>query len=382
MMRPVKLAGDQLIWGEGSLSHLETLKGKKAVVVTGGSSMEKSGVLDQVRAHLAKAEIESAVFAGVEPDPHLSTCKRGAEFMLREQPDWIIALGGGSAMDAAKTMWILYEHPEVTTLADILAPNKVPKLRGKARMVAIPSTSGSASEVSRSICITDDETGHKVGVGDFEMMPDVAILDPVVTATMPPSVTAETGMDALTHAVEALASNRAHFLSDLLDMAAVKDICEYLPLAYRDGANLTYREKMHNASMIAGLGFTNVSLGIVHSMAQTLGGYFKISHGVADAVLLPYVIEFNAQNETAKAVYVRIAVELGVPDFAQKVRELNRELNIPNDVKSVIGDEESFLALVPELAQVALADGCTKTNPIIPTLEQLETLFRTSYYGG
>lgn len=382
MMRPVKLAGDQLIWGEGSLSHLETLKGKKAVVVTGGSSMEKSGVLNKVRAHLTKAGIESAVFAGVEPDPHLSTCKRGAEFMLREQPDWIIALGGGSAMDAAKTMWILYEHPEVTKLSDILAPNKVPKLRGKARMVAIPSTSGSASEVSRSICITDDETGHKVGVGDFEMMPDVAILDPVVTATMPPSVTAETGMDALTHAVEALASNRAHFLSDLLDMAAAKDICEYLPLAYRDGANLTYREKMHNASMIAGLGFTNVSLGIVHSMAQTLGGYFKISHGVADAVLLPYVIEFNAQNETAKAVYVRIAVELGVADFAQKVRELNRELNIPNDVKSVIGDEESFLALVPELAQVALADGCTKTNPIIPTLEQLETLFRTSYYGG
>lgn len=382
MMRPVKLAGDQLIWGEGSLSHLETLKGKKAVVVTGGSSMEKSGVLNKVRAHLTKAGIESAVFAGVEPDPHLSTCKRGAEFMLREQPDWIIALGGGSAMDAAKTMWILYEHPEVTKLSDILAPNKVPKLRGKARMVAIPSTSGSASEVSRSICITDDETGHKVGVGDFEMMPDVAILDPVVTATMPPSVTAETGMDALTHAVEALASNRAHFLSDLLDMAAVKDICEYLPLAYRDGANLTYREKMHNASMIAGLGFTNVSLGIVHSMAQTLGGYFKISHGVADAVLLPYVIEFNAQNETAKAVYVRIAVELGVADFAQKVRELNRELNIPNDVKSVIGDEERFLALVPELAQVALADGCTKTNPIIPTLEQLETLFRTSYYGG
>lgn len=382
MMRPVKLAGDQLIWGEGSLSHLETLKGKKAVVVTGGSSMEKSGVLDQVRAHLAKAGIESAVFAGVEPDPHLSTCKRGAEFMLREQPDWIIALGGGSAMDAAKTMWILYEHPEVTTLADILAPNKVPKLRGKARMVAIPSTSGSASEVSRSICITDDETGHKVGVGDFEMMPDVAILDPVVTATMPPSVTAETGMDALTHAVEALASNRAHFLSDLLDMAAAKDICTYLPLAYRDGANLAYREKMHNASMVAGLGFTNVSLGIVHSMAQTLGGYFKISHGVADAILLPYVIQFNAQNEIAKAVYARIAAELGVPDFAQKVRELNQELNIPTNVKSVIGEEERFLALIPELARVALADGCTKTNPIIPTLPQLETLFRTSYYGG
>lgn len=381
MMRPVKLAGDQLIWGRDSLTHLKTLKGKKAVIVTGGSSMERAGFVDKVKAYLAEAGMESAVFTGVEPDPHFSTCVRGAAFFEKEQPDWIVALGGGSVMDAAKTMWVLYEHPEVKEFKEISPPNKIPQLRGKARYVAIPSTSGSASEVSRSICITDDETGHKMGVGDFEMMPDVAILDPEITSTMPKKVTAETGMDALTHALEALVSNRVHFLATTLATEAARLIFHYLPLAYEHGDNLDYREQMHNASMLAGIAFTNVSLGIVHSMAQTLGGYYSISHGVADAILLPYIIDFNRGDTTAEEIYAKTAQTLGVTDLAETVRELNRKLGIPTCLKEVLPDEADFLGKIPEMAPVAIHDGCTKTNPIIPTTGQMEELFRLCYYG-
>ncbi len=382
MMRPVKLAGDQLIWGEGSLSHLETLRGKKACIVLGGHSMQKAGFADRAAEHLKKAGMEVVFFEGVEPDPHLSTVKRGAQFMLKEQPDWIVAMGGGSTMDAAKTMWVFYEHPELEKLSDFMAPNRVPPLRKKARFACIPSTSGSASEVSRSIVVTDDETGAKVGIGDMEMMPDVAICDPLIASTMPQNVTAETGMDALTHCIEALTSTRAHFLSDLLASYAAKEIYEYLPKAYDDGANLCWREHMLNASMTAGMAFTNVSLGLVHSFAQTLGGMYKLSHGLGDAIILPYIIEFNYADEHAKAVYDKLAGELGESDLAQAVRKLNERLNIPHTVKEAIDTtDEEYLGRLREIAESALRDGCTKTAPIIPPEGTMEELARLIYLG-
>lgn len=382
MMRPVKLAGEQLIWGKDSLSHLATLKGKKAVIVLGGSSMEKAGLVKLTKDYLAQAGMESVVFNGVEPDPHLSTVKRGAAFMLGEEPDWIIALGGGSCMDAAKAMWVFYEHPEVQRLEEIMRPYCVPPLRKKARFVCIPSTSGSASEVSRSIVITDDETGRKVGIGDMEMMPDVAILDPLVPSTMPPHVTAETGMDALTHCIEALTSNRAHFLSDLMASFGAKEIFTYLPKAFENGADLDAREHMLNASMVAGMAFTNVSLGIVHSLAQTLGGMYVLPHGLGDAIVLPYIIEFNSADAHAKQVYEKLAAELGVRDLAQAVRELNEKLHIPRTVAEALNvPEAEYMARLDEIAQIALEDGCTKTNPIIPTTAQMKLLAEKIYRG-
>ncbi|MEG0229044.1 MAG: iron-containing alcohol dehydrogenase, partial [Oscillospiraceae bacterium] len=212
MMRPMKMAGSQLMFGEGCLAHLETLQGKKALIVASGS-MIKTGIIKIVCDHLDKAQINHEIFTGVEPDPSFSTVMRGADAMKAFQPDVIIAVGGGSVMDAAKAMWVYYEYPNLTKLAEIVPPNKIPKLRNKAYMVCIPSTSGTASEVSRSVVITDDETHIKYGIGDMEMMPDVAICDPIATVSMPPKITAETGMDALTHAVEALVSNRANYLS-------------------------------------------------------------------------------------------------------------------------------------------------------------------------
>lgn len=378
-MRPMKLAGSQLMFGKGSLEHLKTLKGKKAFIVTGGSSMKKSGILQKTIDYLKEAGIDSSVFEGVEPDPLFSTVYRGAEAMKKEQPDIIVGLGGGSAMDAAKAMWVYYEHPELTTLKDIVPPNPIPELRNKAILVCIPSTSGTASEVSRSVVITDDETHVKYGIGNMEMMPDIAICDPEVTVTMPAKITAETGMDALTHAMEALVSKRANYLSNILAGNAAKDIIVNLPKAYANGNVIEYREIMINASMVAGLAFTNVSLGIVHSMAHTLGSYFGISHGLADAIILPYVMEFNLEDETAKTAYSELAKELGANDLIRVVEDLNNSIGIPSHISDLIPDENEYMEKLEVMSEMALNDGCTKTNPVIPTREQMKALFIKIY---
>ena len=380
MMRPVKLAGSELMFGKGCLEYIKTLHYKRVCIVVGGSSMQRSGMLDKVTGYFQESGAQVRVISGVEPDPSIATVRRGAKEMLEFEPDLIVGMGGGSAMDAGKTMWVFYEHPELTKMEDILPPNPFPTLRHKAKYCCIPSTSGSASEVSRSVVITDDE-GMKIGLGNMEMMPDIAICDPEVCASMPPRITAETGMDALTHALEALVSNRAHYLSDVLAQAAAKDIIDVLPVAYADGSNLDAREIMANASMIAGMAFTNVSLGIVHSIAQTLGGFFHISHGVADAILLPYIMKFNSDEPYAKAKYDAFAASIGRRDLIQVVKELNHILGIPGTLKEVLPDEEAFLAKVDEMAVVSKADGCTKTNPIIPSVEQFRALILQAYYG-
>lgn len=381
MMRPMKLAGQYLIFGEGALDYLKTLEGKKATIVMSGGSIERSGYLKIIQDNLKEAGIESEVFKGVEPDPSFETVMKGAEAMKRFEPDWIIGVGGGSAMDAAKTMWVYYEHPELRKIEDIMKPNKVPELRKKAKMICIPSTSGTASEVSRSVVISDPEKHMKYGIGDMEMMPDVALLEPGITASMPPKVTAETGMDALTHAVEAYTSNRANDISDTLAEKSILEICKYLPLAYKDGQNLEYREKLLNFSCTAGLAFTNVSLGIVHSMAHTVGGKYGVSHGLANAILLPYVIEYNMQSEEASRRYTHLAEEMGAESFLEFVIKLNKELNIPSNLKEVINNDESFEKDIEEIAQIAKNDGCTKTNSVIPEVNELVDLFRKAYYG-
>lgn len=306
---------------------------------------------------------------------------RGRNEMLEFEPDLIVGLGGGSAMDAAKAMWIFYEHPELTQMEDILPPNEFPKLRGKARMCCIPSTSGTASEVSRSIVISDNEKGLKHGVGNMEMMPDIAICDPEVTMSMPAKITAETGMDALTHALEALASNRANYLSDILASQAAQDIMETLPTAYENGNDIKARETMVQASMVAGIAFTNVSLGIVHSMAHTIGGIFHVSHGLADAIILPYIIRYNEQNETAKEVYAKFAKRIGAENLHEAVEALNEKLNIPKCFKEIIPDEEKYMEKLDEMAPLAKADGCTKTNPVIPEIDEFKELFIKVYRG-
>jgi len=382
MMRSMKLAGQELLFGQGCLEHVKTLKGNKAIIVTGGSSMKKSGILQRVVDYLSEVNIESKVFSGVEPDPLFSTVINGANKMKEYKPDIIIGLGGGSAMDAAKAMWIYYENEELKILQDILPPNTFPKLRKKAYLVCIPSTSGTASEVSRSIVITEDETHTKFGIGNMEMMPDIAICDPVVTMTMPNKITAETGMDALTHALEAWVSRRANYISDILSEAAIKDIVKYLPKVFEDNKNIEYREKMLNASLTAGLAFTNVSLGIVHSMAHTLGSLFGVAHGLVNAILLPYVMEFNSENEDTKNKYSKLQADLDKSgNLVCTVRKLNNKLKIPFSLSEIIPDSKVFNEKMEVMIDMALADGCTKTNPIIPTRDELEDLYLRAYNG-
>jgi len=380
-MRPMKLAGSQLLFGDGCLAHLKTLPYRRAMIVTGGRSMQNNGILATVQAYLAEAGAVTEVFEGVEPDPSLETVLRGAAAMARFAPDLIVGLGGGSPMDAAKMMWVFYEAPHLTTVQDVLAANPFPTLRKKAHFCCIPSTAGTASEVSRSVVITCE--GIKYGIGNMEMMPDIAICDPRVTVSMPPHITAETGMDAMTHALEALVSNRANYISETLCERAIADIFATLPKAHADGGDIAAREVMLNASMIAGIAFTNVSLGIVHSMAHAVGGLFHVAHGLADAVLLPYVIRFNSTySEAAQKRYAAMALKLGESDMANVIATLNRALGIPATLGDIIADKAAFTAKTPQMAALAQGDGCTKTNPVIPTLPQFVDLFAQAYAGA
>lgn len=381
MMRPMKLAGSELMFGDGCLEYIKTIKAKKVSIVVGGKSMERSGMLAKVKEYFQETGAETMVVKDVEPDPSFETVMRGANEMLEFGPDLIVGLGGGSAMDAAKAMWIFYEHPELKTIESVLPPNPFPTLRNKARMCCIPSTSGTASEVSRSIVISDNVTGLKHGLGNMEMMPDIAICDPEVTVSMTAKITAETGMDALTHALEALVSTRANYVSDILATQSAIDIMETLPIAYENGTDMHAREIMLQASMIAGMAFTNVSLGIVHSMAHTLGGMFHVAHGLADAILLPYVIRYNSADAKAKEVYDAFAKKVGTENLYEAVEALNKKLNIPSCLQEIIPDGTAFVEKLDEMAALAKADGCTKTNPIIPEREGFKELFMKAYKG-
>lgn len=381
MMRPMKLGGEQILFGEGSLAHLETLNFEKAVVVIGSDTFIKNGLLDKVETHLEKASIAMETFVGVEPNPGFETVKKGAAFMQEHQPDLIVALGGGSVMDAAKAMWIYYENPGLDSLKPLMDKKTFPKLRKKAKFLCIPTTAGTGSEVSRSIVITDDKTGIKYGIGNMEMMPDIAICDPVATLTLPKGLTAETGMDTIAHALEALASTRANYLSDIMAEKAFVDAYETLPKVLENPKNIRRRETMLNASMVAGMAFTNVSLGIVHSIAHSLGSLFNLSHGLSNAVLLPYVLRFNSRDEKTAALYDRLAGEVGHPSLPEALTRLNEQAGIPKALKDLVPDEQAFMDKLDRLIELSVNDGCTKTNPITPTYEEFKTLIMHAYHG-
>ena len=390
-----------LYHGKGSLEILKTLKGKKAIVCVGGGSMKKFGFLDKVVAYLEEAGMEVKLFEGIEPDPSVDTVMAGAAVMQEFEPDWIVAMGGGSPIDAAKAMWIKYEYPEIT-FEQMCVVFGIPELRKKARFVAIPSTSGTATEVTAFSVITDYKKGIKYPLADFEITPDIAIVDSELAETMPKKLVAHTGMDALTHAVEAYVSTANCDYTDPLALHAIEMIDENLVDSYNGDNNC--REKMHNAQCLAGMAFSNALLGIVHSMAHKTGAIFEdfgahIIHGAANAMYLPKVIEFNAKNEAAAARYAKIANILGlggetvadkVENLIQYLRGLNDKLNIPQCIKNYGADsyyaeqgfvpEEVFLERLPEIAKNAIADACTGSNPRIPTQEEMEKLLKCCYY--
>ena len=369
-----------IVSGEGSMKYLSEIEGKKAIIVTGGSSMKKFGFIEKAQNYLGEVGIEVMIVDNVEPDPTLETVLKGAKTMLEFQPDWIIALGGGSSLDAAKGMWIFYEYPELD-FKSIIKPHSIPKLRNKARFIAIPSTSGTGSEITGSSVITDKATHAKYPIVSRELMPDVAILDIELPVSMPKNITAHTGMDVMAHALEAYVSIMSNVLTDSLVIEAIRLVYEWLPKAYENGENIEAREAMHHASTIAGMAFTNTSLGIVHSLAHSIGGQFGVTHGLANAILLPYVIEYNRKNTNK---YDLIERKLGIDNLSDSIRKLNEVLGIPSSFNKLSDNkisEEKFNERLIEMSKNALADKCTATNPRETNVEDLAQLYKDAYYG-
>lgn len=396
---------EKIYFEYGSTQYLEKMPNiTKAFIVT-DPYMVKLGYVDRVLYYLRKRQqyVHCEIFSEVEPDPSVDTVMKGCDAMNKFQPDVIIALGGGSAMDAAKGMWLFYEHPETDfnslrlKFMDIRKRVfKFPNLGTKAKMVAIPTTSGTGSEVTSFAVITDKKKNIKYPLADYELTPDVAIIDPEFVMTVPASVTADTGMDVLTHAIEAYVSVLASDFTDGLAIKAIQMVFEYLPKAYKNGRDRVAREKMHNASCIAGMAFTNAFLGINHSLAHKLGGEFHIPHGRANAILLPYVVEYNAQKPTkfvsfpkyetfiADKKYAEIAKALGLPantteegvnSLIKAIKDLMKEINMPSTIAECGVDRKQFMAKVPELADRAFEDQCTNANPRMPLVKELEEIY-------
>ena len=390
-----------LYHGKGAMEALKTFKGKKAMICVGGGSMKKFGFLDKAIAYLKEAGMEVELFEGIEPDPSVETVMRGAEAMRKFEPDWIVAMGGGSPIDAAKAMWIKYEHPECT-FEDMCKVFGIPALRNKAHFCAISSTSGTATEVTAFAVITDYAKGIKYPLADFEITPDVAIVDPDLAETMPRKLVAHTGMDAMTHAIEAYVSTAHCNYTDPLALHAIRMIQSDLVPSYE--GDMAKRDAMHDAQCLAGMAFSNALLGIVHSMAHKTGAAFAeygahIIHGAANAMYLPKVIAFNAKDPEAKKRYGEIAdfMQLGGANDDEKVellikhlRGMNDALNIPQCIKHYGADsypceqgfvpEDVFLAKLHDIAVNAIADACTGSNPRQPSVEEMEKLLKCCYY--
>ena len=390
-----------LYHGKGALEALKSFEGKRAMICTGGGSMKKFGFLDKAVAYLKEAGFEVELFEGIEPDPSVDTVMRGADAMLKFQPDWIIAMGGGSPIDAAKAMWIKYEYPDIT-FEEMCKVFGIPSLRKKAKFCAISSTSGTATEVTAFSIITDYNKGIKYPIADFEITPDVAIVDPDLAETMPKKLVAHTGMDAMTHSVEAYVSTAHTDYTDPLALHSIVMIQRDLVDSYN--GDMEKRDAMHNAQCLAGMAFSNALLGIVHSMAHKTGAVFAdhgahIIHGAANAMYLPKVIAFNAKDPEAAKRYGHIAdyMRLGGNTDEEKVknliaylRKMNDDLNIPHCIKNYGADsypcdqgfvpEKVFLERLHDIAVNAINDACTGSNPRKISVEEMEKLLKCCYY--
>ena len=380
-----------IYFGENALDELKVLKGKKkAFIVTGGSAMQRTGFLAKLEKVLRDAGLEVKTFEGVEPDPSVETVMKGAAAMREFEPDVIASIGGGSPIDAAKAMWVFYEHPELT-FDDIKDPFSIPPLRQKAIFVAVPSTSGTATEVTAFSVITDYSNKVKYPLADFEITPDVAIVDPALVESLPVKQVAYTGMDALTHAIEAYVSTLHCPFTDPLAIKAIEMVFDYLPQSYNK--DMDAREQMHYAQCLAGQAFSNALLGIVHSMAHKTGAAFStghIPHGCANAIYLPYVIKYNSHEPEAMRRYADIARRVGLGGTSEKaqvnaliakIEEFNRAMNIPKTIQEFGVKEDEFLEKLDSIAELAVGDACTGSNPRSITPEQMAKLFKCTFYG-
>jgi acetaldehyde dehydrogenase/alcohol dehydrogenase len=387
---------------------LTDLREKKRAFIVTDRPLFDLGYADRVTDLLEEMGLETQIFYEVKPDPDLTTIRKGVEQLRTFQPDVIIAIGGGSPMDAAKIMWLLYEYPGVKfedlAMRFMDIRKRVftfPELGKKATMVAIPTTSGTGSEVTPFAVVTDDENGVKYPIADYELTPDMAIVDAQLVMSMPKKLTAYGGLDALVHALEAIVSVAATDYTNGMALEAIRILMKYLPVAYDNGDNALAREKVHNAATMAGMAFANAFLGLCHSMAHKLGAAYDLPHGLANALLIGHVIRYNAEDAPqkqaafpqyeypqAKERYARVATYLGLPgdNDADKVtaliaaiENLKKRLGVPETICEMGIDEAKFRAEVDQLAELAFDDQCTGANPRYPLIADLREMYLTAF---
>jgi alcohol dehydrogenase class IV len=375
----------EIVFGQDALSRLDELEGKRAFIVT-DRQIVNLGFADRVKEHLSRAGIDCKFFDEVEPEPSIETVRKGAQSIGDYAPDWIIGLGGGSAMDAAKAIWILYERPDIEPSE--INPFVPLGLRRKARLITIPTTSGTGSDANWGLVLTDTRESRKLALGCREAHADVAIVDPVFVMDMSPQLTADTGMDALTHAIEGYTSNWKNDFCDGLCLKAIQLIFKYLPRAYHDGQDDEARERMHNAASIAGLAFGNSMTGLAHSTGHSLGGIFHIPHGRCVGLFLPYTIEFAAEVTSDRYSEIAHLLKLentegreAASSLARAVRQLAQGINQPLAIKDLSISRNSFEDSLQKLVSNADMDTQTVVSARIPTTGEFERLFRCAYDG-
>ncbi len=372
--------GPCIVYEKESIKYLREVDIKNVLIVT-DKSMAKFGITKKVTDILDEEKINYKIFSEVEPNPSSDIVINGVNTMLKIKSDSIIAIGGGSVIDTAKSIILFYMN----------MMNKYNEQNiKKPYFVAIPTTSGTGSEVTSYSVVTDKDTHAKMVLNEDIMLADLAIVDPDFTKSVPPSVTADTGMDVFTHALEALVSNKSSDFTDILAIGALKIVFSYLLRAYRDGSDILAREKMHNASCLAGIAFTNSALGINHSMGHAFGTKFKVSHGRAVAIFLPYVIEYNSVDNKCAYKYNYLAKSIGLPassieegvsSLIESIKVLSRKLDIPVCIKEMDIDKKEFFDAIENMSQVAMEDACTVGNTRIPTKDDIMRIFKRAYEG-
>lgn len=384
-MYSIKFGCERMFCGENAINGLKNLTAqrKKAYIVMSGTILQDIGYLKIVTDVLEEAGFKWKTYTDVEPEPSFQSIIRGAANMKEFEPDWIIGFGGGSAMDAAKAMWVFYENPEYTQIEDVIPPNEIKNLKIKARVACIPTSAGTGSEATRAALIKDPIKKKKYSIRcmNGRMIPDVAILDPIFTLSMPKSLTAASGMDALTHAIESYVTPLANPYSDAMSLASFINGYENLAECYENGHNMEARGKMLASSCMGGIAFSNCALGLVHSIAHTFGAEYNIPHGLANAIVLPYVIEFNSNNKATKDRYDQLARYVEAPSLIQGILELRKRIEIPPTMKDVVPNEKDVLEKLDLLIEKAFGDVCTPFTPVKPTQEEMKSLILKIYYG-
>lgn len=395
-----------------ALDEIKNVLGKKRVFIVTDKFLYENGYTKDITNKLDEMGVVHQTFFEVLPDPTLACALEGAKIISAFKPDCIIAVGGGSAMDAAKIMWVLYEHPEVDFMDMAMRFMDIrkrvytfPKMGEKAYFIAIPTSAGTGSEVTPFAVITDEATGTKYPLADYELLPKMAIVDANLMMNAPEGLTSASGIDALTHALEAIASMMATEYTDALAKEAMKNIFEYLPRAYKNGSNdPEAREKMANAATMAGMAFANAFLGVCHSMAHKLGSFHHLPHGIANALLIEEVIVFNSEEAPPKMgtfpqydhpktlrKYAEVAEFLGlkgkndyekVDALLDEISKLKKKIGIKNSIKDYGVLEEDFLATLDEMTEQAFDDQCTGTNPRYPLMSEIREMYLNAYYGG